>query len=349
MSVDNRDRLRALAGIEDPTGAVVSVYLDTRWTDEHQRDRARLFVANEARRARSGVAPGLSKDLAWIEAEVAGLVSEGGTEGAQGVALFACDALGLRELVRSRLPFVDSFAIGDRPHLAPLVEATEGALPALIVFVDGVSARLIPLGAEGAGDEVTLEHAVEGRHRQGGWALLAQSRYKRHIEAHRDRHYEAVADAVTTLVDAGGVARLELAGEARAVALFRGHVPSRLQSRIAGTMPGAAYETSSQLVERAATLLARDDRRAESEALATVLTEAAKGGRAVAGVQPTLEAAARGAVHRLYVLHGVQAPDGVVERVLAAGGAVEVVDADAGLARVGGIAARLRWAPPERP
>jgi len=348
MSTDIRERLRALAAIEDPASAVVSLYLDTRWTDEHQRDRARLFVANELRRARGGASAGLSKDLAWIEEQVARLVS-GDADGAAGVGLFACDARGLREMVRSRLPFADSVTVGERPHLAPLAEVAEGAPPALIVFVDGVSARLIPLTADGPGDEVTLEHVVEGRHRQGGWALLAQSRYKRHIEAHRDRHYEAVADAVAALADADPAIRLVLAGEARAVALFRKHLPSRLQARVAGAMPGARYQTSRELLDVAAALLASDDQRAEREAVTEVLADAAKGNRAVAGVELTLAAVARGAVHRLYVLHGVQAPEAIIPSVIAAGGDVEVVVDNAELAGAGGIAARLRWSLAERP
>ncbi len=42
---------------------------------------------------------------------------------------------------------------------------------ALLVFVDAGSARLIPLGPAGAGQEVRLESEVDGHHRQGGWAL----------------------------------------------------------------------------------------------------------------------------------------------------------------------------------
>ncbi|HEV8643337.1 MAG TPA: hypothetical protein VGV13_19840 [Methylomirabilota bacterium] len=55
-----------------------------------------------------------------------------------------------------------------------------------MVFIDGASARLIPLNAAGPDDEVTLEGRVEGRHRAGGWAALAQSRYQRYIEERCD-------------------------------------------------------------------------------------------------------------------------------------------------------------------
>jgi peptide subunit release factor 1 (eRF1) len=128
------------------------------------------------------------------------------------------------------------------------------------------------------------------------------------------------------------------------------------------------------LLERAAGLL-RDRGDADVEAeLQAVLTEAAKGGQAVAGLDETLEAVARGAVHRLYLLKGFCEAGGacpacgrlqpsaaspcrgcgavtdaaelgarMVARVTAARGTVAVVDTHAALARVGGVAARLRY------
>jgi hypothetical protein len=52
-----RDRLIRLAKIERAETPVVSVYLNTRWADEHQRDRVQVFLKNalaKARRAPSG-------------------------------------------------------------------------------------------------------------------------------------------------------------------------------------------------------------------------------------------------------------------------------------------------------
>ncbi|MBI2207672.1 MAG: hypothetical protein HYU41_27895 [Candidatus Rokubacteria bacterium] len=103
-----------------------------------------------------------------------------------------------------------------------------------------------------------------------------------------------------------------------------------------------------------------------------ILTEAAKGGRAVAG-PGTLEAARRGAIHRLYILANlrrrgyqceqcgalqeagarcwlcggatreIDLTSALVDRVVTTGGTVESVDEHAGLAAVGGLAARLRY------
>ena len=41
-TVDLRTRLRELARFESDGAPVVSVYLNTEWADEHQRERARI-------------------------------------------------------------------------------------------------------------------------------------------------------------------------------------------------------------------------------------------------------------------------------------------------------------------
>jgi hypothetical protein len=84
-----------------------------------------------------------------------------------------------------RVAFEDTFVVADAPHLRPLAELAEETPPVLIVFVDAESARLVPLTASGAGEEVALRGDVPGHHSRGGWAQLAQSRYQRHTQDHR--------------------------------------------------------------------------------------------------------------------------------------------------------------------
>ena len=46
------EQIVRLSKLKASTGSVVSVYLNTRWTDEHQRERTRLFLKGELHRAR---------------------------------------------------------------------------------------------------------------------------------------------------------------------------------------------------------------------------------------------------------------------------------------------------------
>jgi hypothetical protein len=367
-------RLKALSRMAPAPSPVVSVYLNTHWTDEHQRERARVFLKNEIRRARVGATAELEADLTWVERQGEALVEQSATcPNARAVALFACRSAGLREVLPLRARVDDFFVVAAAPHLRRLAALLEAAPRALIVFVDGVSARLVPLLADGLGEAVTLDGEVHGRHRQGGWHLLAQSRYQRHIQEQRGHHFDAFAAALTELVDELGGERIVLAGSPRAVAVFRGHLERRIGRMVVGAVAGAAHEPIDVLVERAVELLGR--RRADDEAaeVQEAVVEAAKGEAATAGVEATLDAAARGAVRRLYLLktfhedgmrcsacdaiqpggsgdcrvcggdtQPLELGEALVERVVATGGSVDMVE-EPWLGRVEGVAALLRY------
>jgi peptide subunit release factor 1 (eRF1) len=372
---DMAAKLQDLARMRPGPTPVISVYLDTGWTDEHQRGRVRVFLKNEVRKAAGMAAGQLDADLAWITSQGEQLVSQEVHPEAAGVAMFAGGPSGLREVLRLAVPFDDSFTVADTPRLRPLVTALGEAPRAAVLFVDGESARLAAVTERGSGDEVTLESAdVVGHHRRGGWALLLQSRYQRHIQAHRARHFDAVAQALADLVDHYGLRAIVLAGEPRNLAVFRTHVPPRLAGRIAGDVAGARYEPTSVLAERALELVRHHAAGEAAVALDTVLADAEGGGRAAAGIEATIEAVNRGTVDRLYLLRSfdeegracsacqalqdaastvcrwcnavtrsIELGEAMVQRVLAAGGDIAIVDVHAGLGRAGGIAALLRY------
>lgn len=363
------DHVSRLASLRGP--GIVSVYLNTRWADEHQRDRTRVFLTRELRRAREA-AVAAPDDLQWVEQEGRALIEQARLTEAHGVALFACQALGLREVIPVRARFQEAFVVAERPDLRQLIGVLDDYASAMVVFIDGESARLVPLHATGADEEVRLEGEVPGHHRRGGWAQLAQSRYARHIETHRAEHFEAVAQALTEVVEAQGIRRILLAGQEDRLAAFREHLPDRLQPLVVGYIHAGRWESTSEILARAVARLELHERSDEAADVDEVLTEAAKGGRATAGAR-TLEAARRAAIHRLYILAGLRRSGrecercgglqetgsacglcggstrevdlgaALVDRVLATDGTVETLAEHSGLAAAGGIAARLRY------
>jgi hypothetical protein len=163
-----------------------------------------------------------------------------------------------------------------------------------------------------------------------------------------------------------------LAGHENELAAFRNQLPERLRRLVVGQIHATRWETASAILHRASERLDLQEHSDEVVDVDDVLTEAAKGGRAVAG-PGTLEAARRGAIHRLYILADLRRPGracercgalqeagptcwlcggparevelaaAVVDRVQSTGGTVETVLAHAGLAAAGGLAARLRY------
>ncbi len=373
--MDLRARLTALSKIDRAPAPVVTAYLNTRWADEHQRDRVRIFLKNQLAEARRAPGPRPSKaDLDWVEAQGEALLNQAMMPETSGVALFACEALGLREILPSRVPFENAFTVAETPMLRPLLELGEQAPSTLVVFVDTETARLVPLTATGAGEEVTLAADVPGHHSRGGWAQLAQGHYQRHTQDHRARHFEAVAQSLIGLMDSQGLQSIVLAGEPRNIAVFRKELPPRLATLVVGTVAGARHEAIGLIVDRAAEYLPHVQGQREAEGVDAALTAAAKRGKGSVGLEGTLTAVNRGAVHRLYLLKGWSAPgrrcrgcgtlgsgftwtcptcggevlmvelgEAMAERVAAAGGTVETIEVHQPLAVAGGIAAELRY------
>ena len=373
--MDLKSRMAELARVEPTSAPVVSVYLNTRWGDEHQRDRVRIFLKNAVAEARGARTPGLSEaDLRWVEAEGDALLRQTDMPAARGVALFACEAMGLKQVLPSRVPFENLFRVAETPVLRPLAELAELAPDALIVFVDTQSARLVLLTPGGADEEVVLHGDMPGDHRRGEWAQMTQSRYQRHMQDHRARHFTAVAEALGGLVDAHGVRRIVLAGEPRNVAAFRQELPPRIADLIVGTVAGAQHEATDVMVDRAGQYLAHGEAERQARAVDAALTTAAKRGKATAGLDATLQAVNRGAVHRLYLLKGwsaagrrctgcgtlqegftwvcpacgrdamtVELGEAMAGRVIASDGAVETIATHQPLAAAGGVAAELRF------
>jgi hypothetical protein len=192
------------------------VYLNTRWADEHARERARIFLKNELRWARGpGGFSASPSDLDWVQTEGAALISQTRFPDAHGVALFACHGLSLREVIAVRMPFEDRLVVGVTPFLLPLAAVLEDAPAAVVVFVDAACARLVPLDATGPGEEVALEVEELSRDSHGGWAEMVESRYRGIMRQHRGRHFEAVAESLGALVGGHDVEWIVLAGEPR--------------------------------------------------------------------------------------------------------------------------------------
>jgi hypothetical protein len=368
--------LKTLARITSGPSPVISVYLDTRWSDEHQRERVRVFVKNESRKAAAMAAGQLAGDLSWIEAQAEQLIAQTLHPDAPGVALFASQGRGLRETIPLAATPSDSFTVADTPRLRPLIDAQAEAPQAVALFVDGAMARFVALTESAVGEEVVLESAdVVGHHRRGGWAMLLQSRYQRHIQEHRARHFDAVAAALDAIIDEQGLEAIVLAGEPRNLAVFRGHLSGAVASRIAGTVAGARYEGANALASRALELIRHAAASTQAVTVDSVLADAAGSGRAAAGVEATVEAVNRGTVERLFLLRSweeagracpacgalqrgsdtacrwcgkstsaVSLGEAMAQRVIAAEGTVQSARAHAGLERAGGIAARLRYA-----
>src|SRR5919206_2690709 len=111
--------LRALAKFTSETMPVLSVYLNTQWRDQHQRERVTTFLERHLRQAQA-LEPATPEALESLTRDLERLTQWGqqhlrhpGESPMAGVALFACAGEDLWVELPSPVPFEDEFTIAD--------------------------------------------------------------------------------------------------------------------------------------------------------------------------------------------------------------------------------------------
>jgi len=303
--MDMRNEIRKLARIEEGPHPFVSLYLDTKWDDEQQRERIRLFTKNELKKAQDQLKEreewrqAFPEDQQQIERYVEGLVRRVYHGEVNGVAIFSCSGHGTFFTYPSIIPFENRCFISGLPILQPLVRLLSQYQNTLTVMVETDSARLLEVSLEGMMDEISIESYVPGRHDQGGWA---QMRYQRHIKDHMDKHHKEVAEHLTELFDTGKYKRVILIGQDRILANFKAFLPERVRQQIAETFSMDFSEERSKVLRRLFERLLQKEREEINRQIRELKEKAFKGGVASFGLNGTLEALNGGRVHALYLL-----------------------------------------------
>lgn len=373
------EELKVLAKIPRSSYPFLTLYLNTRWDSEKQRERVRIFVKTKLKEFQSahqstnaGGRQSLQEDIEKIDHYVQGLVNREWDESFDGVAVFACAAAEVYTVFKSHVPFDDACSCTNRPILRPAAQQLHLGEPALLCLVGGDSGRLLELELGGVRREFSFhDEEFPGRHDQGG---RSQSRYQRHVEEHLSRNFKRLAEHLVKWADERQVRRVLLSGPEEDVAGFEDLLPKRVKQAVVGRLrldPGGgqpALEAEARRALREAQ--ARDDGRAVNE----VMDRGSGASKAVTGPEAVAAAVGAGKVRALYVdqgyldtgwkcfrcnLLGLKVPlacpacgdpvepvelgEEFVRGTLAADGRVAVLADHAGLRAEGGVAALLRY------
>ncbi|HEX9052978.1 MAG TPA: hypothetical protein VF841_20785, partial [Anaeromyxobacter sp.] len=213
--------LKELSRVRSGSEPIVSLYLDVRWADEQQRERVRLFAQEAIRRALahypegSPGRDGLDRTFARIREWVSGLTARAHEEGRSGVALFACDSLGLWRTLAFARPVENDLATDAVPHLMQLARLSRDAAPVLVAAPgrDGVDLFSVHLGDVELHEDVRAPAARAGEGgepratrpsgREGSAARSERaSEGARRDDARVQRNQRAAAARLVALLDA---------------------------------------------------------------------------------------------------------------------------------------------------
>jgi peptide subunit release factor 1 (eRF1) len=304
-----RERLRRLAAISGGSHRVVTCYQKL-----EPRDRSRgkylIKLKNRVKEVVQAL-PRLGLDRATqdevardLERIQVHLRSQENLPSTQGIALFACEPIGLFEAIP--LPFVyrSRLAVDTSPLVRELASVEDEFGRLLTVVLDRTAARFFEVTAFGAVELPSLwADATRGGRFRGdadgpGWG---EHTYNNRIRAEKQRHYEAIARelfAIDRRHPAHGIVLAAIGTEAAAVEPF---LHNYLVERVLGTARLNPKEATPALVHQS-TLAVREAWERDSErALVREMQEALGSGWAANGMTPTLRALSRGQVRALLV------------------------------------------------
>lgn len=315
--------LSDLARLRSGSEPIVSLYLDTRWADEHQRQRVRLFVSERIRKILAHYLPdtpgypGLERTLARLRDFVAGLTSQAYERDKNGVALFACESLNLWRVHTFRRSFQPELCVDGFPHLTQLARLADDFEAAIVVAPSPAGADVWRVSLGELAAEASTRGDVPRAERDEfnpGAAMhgVAHGRQYERIEKNvrnRDafvqKNRKAAALEVTTLFDQQPGSSVVLVGTSEAVAAFERGLPERVREKVIARIPRPRGWDSGDGVRRdsvlagAAQAVAAQEKVNEEEAIESVVGQSLRGGLAVLGPDDVVAALNQGRVHRL--------------------------------------------------
>lgn len=222
-----------------------------------------------------------------------------------GLAIFACEELGLLEAAPLTRVHRTRLILDDTPWIAELVASEQGTQPILTVVIDRAHARFFEVTAMGRTELACLTAASTrgGRFHSDrgdapGWG---EHDYHRRLEQEHHRHYANVVRRVEEIVQSRPVRGIVLAGPKDHTSALVRFLPDQLAERLLGT--ARLNPTAINAAELQATSLgvAEEHGRKLLGSELKALDDAVGSGWAVNGPRETLRTLHRGQVRTLFI------------------------------------------------
>jgi hypothetical protein len=301
-------------------------------------------------------------------------------QGRGALAIFACSGAGALELVRLPRPVRDRIMVDATPWIGPMLAVLDQYRRACAVVVDRESAHVWELYLGELRDGGRLERRALRSAAPAGRHGLAEGRMRNKADELSRRHFRELAEALDRLFRADRYDVLVVGGHEHEIPGFLDFLPRTLLERVAGTFAIDPHTATAAMVRPLAeAILDRHELDEQQRSVGEVMQAVARGGLAVAGLEPCLWAGSVAAVRALLVQEGAVAPgvvcdacgwfatsgdacrlcgrptrttpdviDELVEAVIDEGGSIQHVRADTEL-RAHLTAAWLRFALPPEP
>jgi peptide subunit release factor 1 (eRF1) len=233
------------------------------------------------------------------------LRTPGNLPSTQGVAIFACEGVGLFETVALPVVYRSRLAVDASPLVRELASVEDEFGRLLTVVLDRTSARFFEVTAyrtrELSGLRADSTRGKRFHGDQDGPSGWGEHTYNNRIREEKQRHYEAIARELFTIDRRHPAHGIVLAGPGPEAGAVEPFLHSYLVERLIGTARLNPKDATPAAVH-ATTLAVREGfERASERALMHEMLEGIGTGWAVNGLGPTLRALSRGQVRSLLV------------------------------------------------
>jgi peptide subunit release factor 1 (eRF1) len=293
--------LARLVAFEPTTLPVVSVYLNTQ-PDQHGRATDAVpYLHREFKALARTWAPGsperhsFDRDVERILSYVADKIDPA----ANGVALFACWGAGeFFEAIQLAAPVSDNRVYAyKQPLLYHLAHIDEQYPRYAAVLTDMNTARIFVFGL----DHVIAAEEVKGKkvHRVkvGGWS---QARYQRRVGNAHAEHAKEVMERLAQIVHEDKISHIILAGDSVVIALLQEQLHQEMNSTVE-VMKLDIHASEHDVLAATLEKLQEQEATTAAEKVDRLMQQYRARGLAVAGLEETLEALAKGQVEELLI------------------------------------------------
>ncbi|WP_412063630.1 Vms1/Ankzf1 family peptidyl-tRNA hydrolase [Rubrivirga sp. IMCC45206] len=357
--------LRQLADLAGPERAFLTVYLDAHDEPsvlESRFERVRALLADQPAEAEH-FEESLALARPLIEEHAVG-------EGS--LAVFSSWAGDLRKAYALPEAVGTKVWMGDAPYLRPAAELLDENETYAAVVLDNEKARIYLVSADEVDEEGRVRGDVKNRVKKGGWS---QKRYARRRDKQIETYATQLATDLATLDAERPFARLVIVGSDEPARALTAALRQDLQDKLVGSRSVDGNASDAQALEAAADLAEEGERQAEQDLWAAIREQGMGPGLAAFGATSVLAALQAARADALLiardadldgtkcraceaVAHGTPDTCGVcgssdvfrvdlvevlTEQATRTGADVDFADPFEALAKVGGVAALLRY------
>lgn len=228
-------KLKELSNIPETDYPFITLYMDVNSRELFEQNRKnRIFLKNSIRKIENKLRTEANRykliSFRNDTDRIQDFVENSIISKAHGIAIFACDKLGIFETFQTIMPFKNDFVVNSIPHLKQLAYQAEESENTLVIMLDSKYAKLYHLKLGGfIIEESTIEHEVHRFHHQGGWA---QMRYQRHIDNQIHKHYADVTNTVIKFLDEYKYENVILVGQQFEIKRFQEMLPKRVKIKV---------------------------------------------------------------------------------------------------------------------